>query len=226
MVRPGALFGPGPARSTLALALARLCRDEKVLVPTGCTLSPTYAPDLAHACLDLAIAGASGAIRLANGAGPVSVAEWLRRLCEALGVDASGVVPVDGAQNSSARPCRDRPPSAACVWRDSARSTARSIAMRGRCGRPARRRRQGLPVPQRKSSGRFRCERAPSDRPPITPSSCGFQPDRRSSRPPWAPAPVPDRARRGRTSRAPVGLPRPPRPRAPTPRSRRRSRRP
>ena len=96
VVRAGALFGPGVGRSTLALALDRLRRGERVAVPAGCRLSPTYAPDLAHACLDLAIAEASGAIHLTNEAESMSVAAWLARLCEALGVDASGIVPLDG----------------------------------------------------------------------------------------------------------------------------------
>jgi len=92
VVRIGALFGPGEARNTLGLALARLRRGEQVRVPGDCRLSPTYAPDLAHACLDLAIAEAAGAIHLTNDGDPVSPVAWLRWLCEALGSDPSCVL--------------------------------------------------------------------------------------------------------------------------------------
>lgn len=98
VVRMGALFGAGEARNTLGLALARLRRGELVRVPGDCRLSPTYAPDLAHACLDLAIAEASGAIHLTNDGDPVNPVAWLRRLCEALGADPSCVVQADSGR--------------------------------------------------------------------------------------------------------------------------------
>jgi dTDP-4-dehydrorhamnose reductase len=59
-------------------------------------VSPTYVPDLVHACLDLAIDGESGIWHLSN-AGGVSWAELARKAAEAAGIDASRLEAKPGA---------------------------------------------------------------------------------------------------------------------------------
>jgi dTDP-4-dehydrorhamnose reductase len=57
-------------------------------------MSPTHAPDLVHAALDLLMDGESGIWHLAN-KGRLSWVEFGRSLAEAAGLDASLIEPAD-----------------------------------------------------------------------------------------------------------------------------------
>jgi len=61
------------------------------------TITPTYVPDLVHACLDLLIDGATGLWHLSNG-DAVSWADWFANAAERCGLQASAL------QMSSASP--------------------------------------------------------------------------------------------------------------------------
>jgi dTDP-4-dehydrorhamnose reductase len=88
VVRTGAFFGPWDAHNFVYRALAALARGEPFRAATDVRFSPTYVPDLVHACLDLLIDGASGVCHLAN-AGNVSSMELAARAAELAAVDAS-----------------------------------------------------------------------------------------------------------------------------------------
>ena len=66
VVRSGPLFGPWDANNFLTSALREIAALRTVRVPHDQTVSPTYIPDLVHACLDLLIDGESGVWHLAN----------------------------------------------------------------------------------------------------------------------------------------------------------------
>ena len=66
VVRTSALFGPWDDHNFVAIALRDLAAGRAVHAAADTTVSPTYVPDLVHACLDLAIDGATGIWHLAN----------------------------------------------------------------------------------------------------------------------------------------------------------------
>jgi dTDP-4-dehydrorhamnose reductase len=73
VIRTSALFGPWDEYNFVTLLLRALARGQTFeAAPT--VVSPTYVPDLIHACLDLVIDGACGVWHVA-GAGAVSWAE-------------------------------------------------------------------------------------------------------------------------------------------------------
>jgi dTDP-4-dehydrorhamnose reductase len=61
-----AFFGPWDKYNFVTLALQALERGEPFRAAHDMAVSPTYVPDLVHACLDLAIDGESGIWHLAN----------------------------------------------------------------------------------------------------------------------------------------------------------------
>jgi dTDP-4-dehydrorhamnose reductase len=66
VVRTSAFFGPWDEHNFIARSLRELAEGRTVCAAADTTVSPTYVPDLAHACLDLAIDGESGIWHLAN----------------------------------------------------------------------------------------------------------------------------------------------------------------
>jgi dTDP-4-dehydrorhamnose reductase len=65
VVRTSAFFGPWDEHNLVTHALRELSAGRTVRVPDA-VVSPTYVPDLVHACLDLAIDGEGGLWHLAN----------------------------------------------------------------------------------------------------------------------------------------------------------------
>jgi dTDP-4-dehydrorhamnose reductase len=66
VVRTSAFFGPWDDRNFVTATLRGLAAGRTVRAADDTTMSPTYVPDLVHACLDLAIDGETGIWHLAN----------------------------------------------------------------------------------------------------------------------------------------------------------------
>jgi dTDP-4-dehydrorhamnose reductase len=66
VVRTSALFGPWDDRNFVTAALSELAARRAVRAAGDVVVSPTYVPDLVHACLDLAIDGEAGLWHIAN----------------------------------------------------------------------------------------------------------------------------------------------------------------
>jgi dTDP-4-dehydrorhamnose reductase len=93
VVRTSAFFGPWDDHNFVTRALRQLAGGEKVFAADDMIVSPTYVPDLVHACLDLAIDGESGVWHLAN-VGALSWAELARSAARAAGYPEDSVVGV------------------------------------------------------------------------------------------------------------------------------------
>jgi dTDP-4-dehydrorhamnose reductase len=96
VVRTSAFFGPWDAHNFVTRTLRALAADQIVHAAGDTTVSPTYLPDLVHACLDLAIDGEHGVWHLAN-AGTTTWADLAREAAELAGYRADRVVPVPAA---------------------------------------------------------------------------------------------------------------------------------
>jgi dTDP-4-dehydrorhamnose reductase len=105
IVRPGALFGPWDSRNPLTQALHRLARGITVQALEDVTISPTYVPDLLHACLDLLTDGEKGIWHLAN-EGEATWAEFIRMAAERAGLDGTRV---EGCTLRALKPPAARP---------------------------------------------------------------------------------------------------------------------
>jgi len=105
VVRTSAFFGPWDKYNFVTLALQALERGEPFRAARDMAISPTYVPDLVHACLDLAIDGESGVWHLAN-VGTLTWAELAERAAARAGVDASRLeaVPAASIGFAAARP--------------------------------------------------------------------------------------------------------------------------
>ena len=66
VVRTSAFFGPWDEHNFVTTTLRALETGRTVHAADDTTVSPTYVPDLVHACLDLAIDGEAGVWHLAN----------------------------------------------------------------------------------------------------------------------------------------------------------------
>ncbi|HEX2208869.1 MAG TPA: SDR family oxidoreductase [Longimicrobium sp.] len=87
VVRTAAFFGPWDEHNFVHAALRELEAGRPFAAADDATVSPTYVPDLANACLDLLIDGERGIWHLAT-PGAVTWAELARRTAELAGVDA------------------------------------------------------------------------------------------------------------------------------------------
>jgi dTDP-4-dehydrorhamnose reductase len=87
VIRTSAFFGPWDEYNFLTIALRALAAGERFPAAHDAIVSPTYVPDLAHACLDLLIDEESGVWHLIN-EGAVDWAEFARRAARAGGFDA------------------------------------------------------------------------------------------------------------------------------------------
>lgn len=66
VVRTSAFFGPWDDHNFVTVTLRELAAGRPVHAAEDMIVSPTYVPDLVHACLDLAIDGEAGLWHLAN----------------------------------------------------------------------------------------------------------------------------------------------------------------
>ena len=97
IVRTGGVFAASERPHFVADAVRRLVGDQDVPTPSGGFISPTYAPDLANAVLDLLIDGETGFWHLTHGAA-LQPADFLARLAAALGMDGARVRPMGGGR--------------------------------------------------------------------------------------------------------------------------------
>jgi dTDP-4-dehydrorhamnose reductase len=88
IVRTSSFFGPWDPHNFLTQALKALGSGSPFAAASDITVSPTYVPDLVHACLDLIIDRETGIWHLTN-AQPLTWAEFALKACEMAGVDAS-----------------------------------------------------------------------------------------------------------------------------------------
>jgi len=89
IVRTGPVFGLWSDGDPLARALHALS-DDRVFAAHDVTISPTFAPDLVNACLDLLIDRESGVVHLCN-RGALTCVEFALHAAEIAGLDASQV---------------------------------------------------------------------------------------------------------------------------------------
>jgi dTDP-4-dehydrorhamnose reductase len=92
VVRTAAFFGPWDAHNFVTVALRELAAGHAFAAADDATVSPTYVPDLAGACLDLLIDGERGIWHLAT-PGAVTWTELARRAAALAGVDARRLEP-------------------------------------------------------------------------------------------------------------------------------------
>lgn len=85
IVRTSAFFGPWDSANFVATTLHQLSKGRSLHVSAG-IVSPTYVPDLVHACLDLLIDGESGVWHLAN-QGHVTWGEFARHTAALANLD-------------------------------------------------------------------------------------------------------------------------------------------
>ena len=88
VVRTSAFFGPWDEHNFLAQSLCAAREGRTVWAAEHSTITPTYVPDLVHACLDLLIDGESGLWHLSNG-DAVSWAAWFRDAATRCGLPAA-----------------------------------------------------------------------------------------------------------------------------------------
>ena len=96
VVRTSSFFGPWDAFNFVAQALSALESGAPFAAANDITVSPTYVPDLVHACLDLLIDRESGIWHLTNGH-PVTWVELAIKAAEQAGVDCSRLEPQSGS---------------------------------------------------------------------------------------------------------------------------------
>lgn len=90
VVRTSAFFGPWDEHNFMIQALRALAAGRRFIAADDAFVSPTYVPDLVHACLDLLIDGERGVWHMAN-AGATDWATWARRAARLVGLDARHV---------------------------------------------------------------------------------------------------------------------------------------
>jgi dTDP-4-dehydrorhamnose reductase len=105
VVRTSAFFGPWDEYNFVTIAMSALAAGRRFAAACDATVSPTYAPDLAHASLDLLIDGESGIWHLSN-VGGVTWAELARLAAELHGLNADLIdpKPMRSFNLASARP--------------------------------------------------------------------------------------------------------------------------
>ncbi len=86
IIRTSAFFGPWDHYNFVTVALRTLAAGKRFPAANDAVVSPTYVPDLAHACLDLLVDHESGVWHLAN-QGETSWAEFARDVAQRAGFD-------------------------------------------------------------------------------------------------------------------------------------------
>jgi dTDP-4-dehydrorhamnose reductase len=90
VVRTSAFFGPWDTHNFLSAVLRTVGEGRAFSAASDVTVSPTYVPDLVHACLDLLLDRAAGIWHLTNG-GAVTWAELALRTATVAGFDPDHV---------------------------------------------------------------------------------------------------------------------------------------
>jgi dTDP-4-dehydrorhamnose reductase len=105
VIRTSAFFGPWDGYNFVTRALDAMQDGQPFAAANDLVVSPTYVPDLVHACLDLLIDKEKGIWHLTN-ATPVKWFDLAEMAAQAAGVDAACLHPVPAAQLSggAARP--------------------------------------------------------------------------------------------------------------------------
>ena len=105
VLRTSAFFGPWDDYNFATVALRALASGRAFVAADDAVVSPTYVPDLVHACLDLLIDGEAGVWHLAN-AGAVTWADFARRVARGAGLDPQLVEgrPTKALRLAAARP--------------------------------------------------------------------------------------------------------------------------
>jgi dTDP-4-dehydrorhamnose reductase len=91
VVRTSACFSPWDQHSFASTTLRMLAARQPVVAANDHMVSPTYAPDLAHTCLDLLIDGEHGVWHLSN-QGAVTWADFAHEAARRAGLDRSGII--------------------------------------------------------------------------------------------------------------------------------------
>jgi dTDP-4-dehydrorhamnose reductase len=92
VVRTSSLFGPWDQQNFLSVALGHLREGRRFSAASDAIVSPTFIPDLVHACLDLVVDCECGVWHLAN-IGAISWFEFAARGAELLGIDRAQLKP-------------------------------------------------------------------------------------------------------------------------------------
>ncbi|MDR5857677.1 family 1 glycosylhydrolase [Caballeronia sp. LZ062] len=105
VIRTGPVFGLWQGVDFLDRALRALADDRTFVAAKDVTVSPTYAPDLVHACLDLLIDRESGIVHLSN-RGAVTCFEFAVQAADIAGLDSSLVeaCQVEAMRSSAPQP--------------------------------------------------------------------------------------------------------------------------
>jgi dTDP-4-dehydrorhamnose reductase len=93
IVRTSSFFGPWDAYNFVVTTLADLKEGRTVRAADDVVMSPTYVPDLAHACIDLLLDGDHGIYHITNGES-LSWAEMAEKVALLAGCDTSLIQPV------------------------------------------------------------------------------------------------------------------------------------
>ena len=88
VVRTSSFFGPWDSHNFVTQVLDTLGRGAPFTAARDITVSPTYVPDLVHACLDLMIDRESGVWHLTNGT-PLTWSEFANKAAVRAGIDTS-----------------------------------------------------------------------------------------------------------------------------------------
>jgi dTDP-4-dehydrorhamnose reductase len=88
VIRTSAFFGPWDSHNFLTQALKSLAEGSPFVAASDVTVSPTYVPDLVHACLDLLIDKEKGVWHLTN-AQPITWSDLALKASDMAGIDAS-----------------------------------------------------------------------------------------------------------------------------------------
>ncbi len=104
VVRTSAFFGPWDAHNFLTQSLRAAREGRTVWAAADMTITPTYVPDLVHACLDLLIDDEAGLWHLTNGTA-VTWAAWFADAAARCGLPAAAA---DGRTPPSAVAARPR----------------------------------------------------------------------------------------------------------------------
>jgi dTDP-4-dehydrorhamnose reductase len=91
VIRTSAFFGPWDIYNFVSVALRVLSDGDRFVAADDAVVSPTYVPDLVHACLDLLIDGEHGIWHLAN-RGALTWLELARAAAELAGVCSEQLV--------------------------------------------------------------------------------------------------------------------------------------